>query len=103
MVVVVFRSRLKPDLSAEALGELEQLGGQMYELASSSPGFVSYKDFTAEDGESVAIVEFDTAENLLAWRDAPEHRKAQQSGRDEFLSEYRISVCTQDRESVFPA
>jgi hypothetical protein len=30
----------------------------MYELGSAMPGFVSYKDFTSQDGESVSVVEF---------------------------------------------
>jgi heme-degrading monooxygenase HmoA len=98
MVVVVFRSRVR-----EGVGEaLSQVGQRMYELASSMPGFISYKDFVAEDGENVAIVEFESLETLAAWREHPEHKIAQQQGRDLFFSEYHIQVCTPVRDYRFP-
>jgi heme-degrading monooxygenase HmoA len=98
MVVVVFRARLKPEANQETLA---QLGQRMYELASSMPGYVSYKDFTAADGESVAIVEFESLETLAVWREHPEHKAVQQRGRDEFFAEYHIQVCTPVRDYRF--
>jgi heme-degrading monooxygenase HmoA len=97
-VVVVFRSRLRvnADLSA-----LEAAATRMYELASAMPGFISYKDFTASDGESVSIVEFADAASLLAWRNHPEHQRMQQRGREEFMAEYHIQVCRLEREYSF--
>ncbi|MFZ5863946.1 MAG: antibiotic biosynthesis monooxygenase family protein [Nitrospirota bacterium] len=95
MVVVVFRSRLRQGVDEHTL---LKLGERMYELASVMPGCISYKDFTAADGENVSIVEFQSPETLAAWRDHPEHRVARQRGRDEFFSEYRIQVCTLDRD-----
>lgn len=96
MVVVVFRSRIKPGAEAE----LEALGARMYELGTQMPGFVSYKDYVAADGESVAIVEFDTHEHLAAWRTHAEHRVAQERGRAKLFESYRIQVCDVVRESV---
>ena len=55
-------------------------------------GFVSYKDFSATDGESLALVEFADAACLLDWRDHPEHQVMMQRGRDEFLREYRVQI-----------
>ena|SRR5215475_1612797 len=98
MVVTVFRARLKPEVNLEALA---QLGQRMYELASAMPGYLSYKEFAAEDGESVAIVEFDSLETLAAWREHPEHKAVQQRGRDEFFREYHIQVCTPVRDYRF--
>lgn len=99
MVVIVFRTRLKPGTQLETLG---QLGERMYELASSMPGYISYKDFAAEDGENVSIIEFESLETLAAWRDHPEHKIAQQRGRNEFFSEFHVQVCTTVRDSSFP-
>ena len=100
MVVTIFRSRLRADADLKAL---EAAGGRMYELASGMPGFVSYKDYTAQDGESVAIVEFTDEASLLAWRSHPEHRQMQERGRAEFMSEYRIQVCHSLRDYSFNA
>jgi heme-degrading monooxygenase HmoA len=97
MVVIVFRSRVRDGVDQE----LGRVGERMYELASSMPGFLSYKDFAAEDGESVTIVEFESLETLAAWREHPEHKVAQSRGRSEFFSEYHIQVCTPVRDYRF--
>jgi len=99
MPVVIFRSRLRP----EAAGEFRKLLPRMLDLARSIPGFVSYKAFAADDGERVSIIEFETDEALRAWREHPEHRKAQAAGRDRFYAEYDIKVCEPLRERVFRA
>jgi heme-degrading monooxygenase HmoA len=95
--VIVFRSRLRPD----AQPDYDRRGAEIYELGSNMPGFIAIKDFIAADGERVAIVEFDTAEHLAAWRDHTEHRVAQQQGRDRFYSEYSIQVCKVERSARF--
>ena len=95
MVVIVFRARLREGVNLVAL---EALGKRMFELASAMPGFVSYKDFSASDGEGVSIVEFENEASVQAWYAHPEHREAQQKGRAEIFSEYRVQVCTPYRE-----
>lgn len=89
-LVVVFRSRLRSDVDLEAM---EAAGARMVELASAMPGFISYKDFAAGDGECLSIIEFSDMESLLAWRNQPEHVAMQQRGRDEFFANYDIQVC----------
>jgi len=97
MVVIVFRSRIRAGNEEGMMSD----GERMYALAAAMPGFVSYKDFAAPDGENVTIVEFDTLEHLAAWRDHPEHKRVQQKGRDLYFSEYRIQVCTTVRDYDF--
>jgi heme-degrading monooxygenase HmoA len=75
----------------------------MAAIARTMPGFVSEKDFFAEDGERVTIVEFEHAEGLHAWRTNPEHRAAQKLARERYYTEYHIQVCTLDRVSKFKA
>lgn len=98
MIVTVFRTRVRPDAD---LDELTALGGRMYEIASSMRGFVSYKDFAAEDGEFVSIVEFESLDTLRAWREHPEHVRAQQLGKSTYFSEYHIQVCDSVRDYSF--
>ena len=100
MVLTVFRSRMRPGCD---LAVLEKIGERMYELATRMPGFISYKDFTAADGESVSLVEFESPETLLAWREHPEHKEAQRLGREQFFSEYQIQIGTPSRTYRFPA
>ena len=99
MVLTVFRSRMRP---GSDLAALERLGARMYELATQMPGFISYKDFTAADGESVSLVEFESVDTLLAWREHPEHQEAQRLGREQFFTEYRIQIGTPSRTYRFP-
>jgi heme-degrading monooxygenase HmoA len=102
MVVTVFRARVRKDLDPALFPELQKRGARMYQLASSMPGFISYKDFSAADGESVSVIEFDTHENVLAWRNHPEHREVQQWGRDVIFSSVQIQVCDLVRTTRFP-
>lgn len=98
MIITVFRSRLSPD----GQDDYHHLQPRMVELARSMPGFVSVKSFTADDGERVTIVEFDSEEHQRAWAEHPEHREAQRRGRLEFYADYDLKVATVTRHSRFP-
>ena len=100
MIVIVFRARLRPGVDMAALGAL---GERIYALATAMPGLVSYKDYAAADGENVTIVEFASEPELLAWRNHPEHREAQQLGRDKLYAAYDVIVCTPLRRYTFPS
>jgi heme-degrading monooxygenase HmoA len=97
MVVIVFRSRIRPE-NAERYYTLAE---KMAEIARSMPGFVSWKAYFAEDGERVSIHEWESAEHLRAWREHPEHLKAQALGRAEFYQEYTSYVCENPRTAQF--
>jgi heme-degrading monooxygenase HmoA len=99
MIVTVFRSRLRP----ESLDEYGTWAARMSELARTMPGYVSHKSFTAEDGERVTIVEFESAEAQRAWALHAEHVQAKQRGRAAFYGEYKLQVCSVVRESSFRA
>jgi len=99
MVVAIFRSRLREDANLEEFAVLYQ---RMYTLVTAMPGFIGVKDFQAGDGEALAIAEFDTLEHLIAWREHPEHKAAQERGRKEFFREYTTQVCTVVRDAHFP-
>jgi len=98
MVITLFRSRLRPE-HAKEYGEW---AARIHDLAVKSPGFVSIKTFTAEDGERVSIVEFESEEAVRQWREQPDHRQAQELGRKLFYSEYNIQVCHPIRSYSFP-
>jgi uncharacterized protein with NRDE domain len=51
----------------------------------------------------VTLVTFANAESQRAWRAHPDHRLAQQAGRDRFYAEYSIQVCECTRVSTFEA
>jgi heme-degrading monooxygenase HmoA len=95
--VIVFRSRLRDGVATA----YEQDASGIAALAVTMPGFVSAKDFVAEDGERLALIEFASGEELAAWRDHPEHRAAQQRGRERYYEQYSLQICSEIRSSRF--
>jgi heme-degrading monooxygenase HmoA len=97
MFVLVFRSHPAPGND----DEYAAISRRMIELASAMPGFVSFKTFTAADGERVSIVEFESDQAAAAWREHPEHQQAQRRGREAFYQSYSIQVCREVRRYGF--
>jgi heme-degrading monooxygenase HmoA len=95
MMVTVFRSRLRPETAVE----YTEWAARMDALAVAMPGYISHKGFTAEDGERVTIVEFESDDAQQVWSRHPEHIQAKIKGKKEFYSEYRIQVCSVVRDS----
>jgi len=73
----------------------------MLALASAMPGFVDYKQFTADDGERVSLITFETRADHDAWRNHPEHRVSQARGRAQWYAGYTIQVCELLSERTF--
>lgn len=99
MVVTVFRNRLRSDVDPG----YEKMALETFNAARGMPGFVSFKTFTADDGERVAIVEFESLETQQAWREHALHRRAQQGGREQWYAWYDIKVCEVVRAHAFTA
>ena len=97
MVVAIFRARIREEMADEYVRRAEEMSA----IARRMPGFISYKAYTAADGERVSIHEWQTAEQLAAWREHPEHRELQAYGRDNFYLEYTLYVCDSPRESRY--
>lgn len=99
MVITVFRSRLRPEAAAAYAPHAERIE----RIARGTPGFRSIKTFTADDGERVSIVEFETLEAVDAWRRHPDHVEAQRLGRERYYLEYEIHTGEPARSSRFRA
>jgi heme-degrading monooxygenase HmoA len=100
MVITLFRSELRADIDQAAY---EAAFGEMYELASQMPGFISIDGYSGSDGSELAVVCFESEETLRAWREHPEHVKTQERARAEFYTAYQITVAEVTRSYVFPA
>lgn len=96
MILTVFRSRL----NAQSEAEYRKFAARLSGLVAGVPGYVSHKGYTAEDGERVTIVEFESEEGLRVWATHPEHVEAKKMGRQMFFSEYRVQVCSVLRDSA---
>jgi heme-degrading monooxygenase HmoA len=99
VIVVVFRITHRADL---ATSEYEQLGARMGEIVGAMPGFLGM-DYAPIEGGELLVARFDSHEALDAWREEPEHKLAQQLGRERFFAHYRIEVCEVVRSYEFDA
>jgi len=97
MIVVVFRSRIQPGVQ-QPYSEAAQ---SITAAAIMVPGYVSHKEFTAEDGESVIVAEYESEEALMEWACDPRHMAAKKVGRQNFFVDYKIQICSLLRERSF--
>ncbi|HCF24162.1 MULTISPECIES: antibiotic biosynthesis monooxygenase [unclassified Novosphingobium] len=98
MYLTVFRNRKRPDMDRAAY---EADNARMEELAAAQPGFISIKGFVAEDGEVVAISEWQSEEMARAWGSHPEHARVQARGRSDYYDGYTLYSCTDPKVRRF--
>jgi heme-degrading monooxygenase HmoA len=78
--------------------EYDHMAHRMSRLVTDVPGYVSHKGFTADDGERVTIVEFETEEALQSWRLNADHISAKKRGFETFFESFKFQICTVVRE-----
>ena len=94
MFIVVFRNRKRAQIDAAAyLADAEV----MEAMARAQPGFVSFKSYTADDGEVIALSEWANAEAARAWGSQPDHAIVQAKGRAEYYQDYTLYTCDEPR------
>jgi heme-degrading monooxygenase HmoA len=98
MFLVVFRNRKRADLDAAAYSADADA---MEALAAAQPGYLSFKSYTAEDGEMVALSEWDSEDAALGWRRVAEHAEMQRRGREEYYQNYTLFAGTPSRVHRF--
>jgi heme-degrading monooxygenase HmoA len=98
MFLVVFRNRKRADLDEAAYGDD---AARMLALAEVQPGFVSFKSYTADDGEVIALSEWASAETAQAWGRHPDHAPVQGRGRAGYYQDYTLFACDNPRVHHF--
>ena len=98
MFLVVFRNRKRADIDAAAY---HADADAMWHLAKEQPGYLSFKSYTAEDGEVVAISEWVDEAAALAWRRVAKHAEMQAKGREEYYEDYTLLAGTPNRVHRF--
>jgi heme-degrading monooxygenase HmoA len=98
MFLVVFRNRKRADIDRAAYGAESEL---MEDMARRQRGFISFKSYVADDGEVIALSEWENEDAALAWRKVAEHSVAQSRGRAEFYEDYTLFACKHPRVHRF--
>lgn len=99
MYLNVFRKRMREGFNEAAY---QADSAAMVALAAKQPGYISFKSYSASDGEGVSISEWEDEASALAWRQLAEHRAAQQNGRNDYYEEYTMFACVNPRIHRFP-
>ncbi|MBX9884655.1 MAG: antibiotic biosynthesis monooxygenase [Novosphingobium sp.] len=94
MFLVVFRNRKRADIDAAAYAVDADA---MWLMAKAQPGYLSFKSYTAEDGEVVAISEWVDEAAALAWRRVASHAEMQARGRAAYYENYTLFAGTPTR------
>jgi hypothetical protein len=94
MFLVVFRNRKRADIDAAAYCAD---AAAMDALARRQPGFMSFKSYTADDGEVIALSEWADEAAALAWRRVAAHAQVQGRGRAEYYESYSLLAGTPTR------
>ena len=98
MYLTVFRNRKRADINAaDYSGDADA----MEALARQQPGFLSFKSYTADDGEVVSVSEWTDRAAAKAWGRHPEHARIQSRGKAEYYESYTSYGCSDPSERRF--
>ena len=98
MFLVVFRNRKRAQIDAAAYAADAEA---MEARARAQPGFVSFKSYTADDGEVVALSEWADPAAAHAWGRQPDHAVIQAKGRAEYYQDYTLYTADEPRTHHF--
>ncbi|MCI4061477.1 antibiotic biosynthesis monooxygenase [Micromonospora sp. R77] len=98
MFVILFSSRLSDEAGEEYYATEERLTERVRAIAGSDP--VKIKQYTAEDGERLAVLFWQDKETLEKWRTDDDHRAAQRMGHTTWYSDYEVTVAEVVRTSA---
>ncbi len=80
----------------EGYAEMSQ---KMEELAKKQPGYLGFESARSEIGISVSY--WKDLESIRHWKSNLEHREAQQKGRNQWYSHYKIRIAKVERAYGF--
>jgi heme-degrading monooxygenase HmoA len=94
MFLVVFRNRKAARFDEAAYAADAEA---MQALAARQPGYLSFKSYTADDGEVIAVSEWEDEASARGWGRVAEHRATQKRGREAYYEEYTLFACDDPR------
>jgi len=94
--VVIFRARVR-----QFDEDYSRTAERMRELAIGCFGCLEFHAVT-EGQHEVALSYWPDEESIRAWRNHPEHVRAQQAGRDRWYESYSVQVTEVTREYRVP-
>ena len=87
MYAVIFKATI-----AEFDEEYFSMAQRLKELAFKKYGCQNFISVTEGD-EEIAISYWESEQQILDWKNDPEHRRAQKRGRDRWYKSFSVEVC----------
>lgn len=87
-VIVLSGATLRPGMAAEEAA----VGAELTAVMSAMPGFISVKEYTAEDGEVLSVFRFESDDDVIRWRDDPTHLRYQ-SATDDYYESFWVQTA----------
>lgn len=91
MYAVIFRATL-----AQADDEYLRMAESLRDLAFSKYGCLDFVSLT-EGKDEIAISYWESEQQILDWKNDPQHRRAQQAGREKIYESYSVEICEVNR------
>ena len=98
MFLVVFRNRKRADIDPAAY---DAESARMADMAQDQPGYRSFKSYVADDGETIALSEWDDEASARGWGRVAEHLVAKANGREHYYDSYTLYACPDPRTHRF--
>lgn len=96
MHVVIFQAVVK-----ELDEEYSRTAARMRDLAIGSFGCVRFESVQEGDRE-ITLSYWNSEADIVAWRGHPEHRQAQEQGKERWYASYQVEVAKVERSYGFP-
>ena len=91
MYAVIFKATV-----AQFDDEYFRVAEKLRELAFSKYGCLDFVAVT-EGNEEIAISYWETMQQIRDWKNDPEHKLAQQAGRNKWYKSYCVEICEVNR------
>jgi len=91
MYAVIFKATV-----AQLDEEYFRMAQKLRKLAFSKYGCLDFVAVTEGD-EEIAVSYWETMQQIRDWKNDPEHRLAQQAGRNQWYKSYSVEICEVNR------
>lgn len=76
-----------------------QMAAEMERLARLQPGYLGFE--SARDGLGIAISYWESKAAIAQWKAQVDHQMAQQKGKEQWYSWYKVRICLVEQEYEF--
>lgn len=96
MMAVIFEAWVPGEAQAEYL----DLAAELHPLLANIDGFISIERFQSltNPGKVLSLSFWQDEAAVAAWRNLPEHRRAQAAGRDHVFADYHLRIAAVTRD-----